>query len=102
MYENVSSHIEHLAGQLRQALAAEDWAKIRQLDEDVRQRFALWEQSAKTMDPAQTDMLRESIQCLVVLYRQAVDACDMHREHLRHELQGVQPNRNGVQVNRLV
>lgn len=98
MYENVNSHVDCLANQLESALIGEDWEKVQGIDEDLRRHFAAYSRLSDNFDTTQTGPLRDSMQRLILLYRQAIAACDKHRESIRQELQGVQKGRKGVKA----
>lgn len=98
MYENVTSHVDSLANQLEGALRNEDWEKVQGIDEDLRRHFAAYSRLTDELDTAQTNLLRDSMQRLISLYKQAIVCCEAHRDSIRDELQGVQKGRKGVKA----
>ncbi|WP_027910262.1 flagellar protein FliT [Pseudomonas sp. URMO17WK12:I4] len=81
---------------IRQALLAQDWVAIGELDLQCRQAV-----EEAMVDAVEEESLRERLQDLLVLYRELVTACQDERQRVADELQQINQAQKGAKVYQL-
>ena len=89
--------LEKTGSALRDALAAQDWAAIGELDLQCRQAV----DDAMVESVQDEDLLRARMQELLDLYRELVDVCQSEQRRLAGELMQLNQAQQGAKVYQL-
>ncbi|MCG4453705.1 flagellar protein FliT [Pseudomonas sp. MMS21-TM103] len=89
--------LEKTGSALRDALAAQDWAAIGELDLQCRQAV----DEAMVESVQDEDVLRARMQELLDLYRELVDVCQSEQRRLAGELMQLNQGQQGAKVYQL-
>ncbi|WP_372873823.1 flagellar protein FliT [Pseudomonas sp.] len=89
--------LEKTGSALRDALAAQDWAAIGELDLQCRQAV----DEAMVESVQDEDVLRARMQELLDLYRELVDVCQSEQRRLADELMQLNQAQQGAKVYQL-
>lgn len=89
--------LEKTGSALRDALAAQDWAAIGELDLQCRQAV----DEAMLESVQDEDVLRARMQELLDLYRELVDVCQSEQRRLAGELMQLNQGQQGAKVYQL-
>ena len=89
--------LEKTGSALRDALAAQDWAVIGELDLQCRQAV----DEAMVESVQDEDLLRARMQELLDLYRELVDVCQSEQRRLAGELMQLNQAQQGAKVYQL-
>ncbi|SFO87684.1 flagellar protein FliT [Pseudomonas borbori] len=89
--------LERTGSALRDALAAQDWAAIGELDLQCRQAV----DEAMVESVQDEDVLRARMQELLDLYRELVDVCQSEQRRLAGELMQLNQAQQGAKVYQL-
>jgi len=89
--------LEKTGSALRDALAAQDWAAIGELDLQCRQAV----DEAMVESVQDEDLLRARMQELLDLYRELVDVCQSEQRRLAGELMQLNQAQQGAKVYQL-
>ena len=89
--------LEKTGSALRDALAAQDWAAIGELDLQCRQAV----DEAMVESVQDEDLLRARMQELLDLYRELVDVCQTEQRRLAGELMQLNQAQQGAKVYQL-
>lgn len=89
--------LEKTGSALRDALAAQDWAAIGELDLQCRQAV----DEAMTESVQDEEVLRARMQELLDLYRELVDVCQSEQRRLAGELMQLNQAQQGAKVYQL-
>ncbi|WP_172146977.1 MULTISPECIES: flagellar protein FliT [Pseudomonas] len=89
--------LEKTGSALRDALAAQDWAAIGELDLQCRQAV----DEAMVESVQDEDVLRARMQELLDLYRELVDVCQLEQRRLAGELMQLNQAQQGAKVYQL-
>lgn len=89
--------LEKTGSALRDALAAQDWAAIGELDLQCRQAV----DEAMVESVQNEDVLRARMQELLDLYRELVDVCQSEQRRLAGELMQLNQAQQGAKVYQL-
>ncbi|MNQ45964.1 hypothetical protein D3C85_597630 [compost metagenome] len=89
--------LERTGSALRDALAAQDWAAIGELDLQCRQAV----DEAMVESAQDEDVLRARMQELLDLYRELVDVCQSEQRRLAGELMQLNQAQQGAKVYQL-
>ncbi|MDP3977609.1 MAG: flagellar protein FliT [Pseudomonas sp.] len=89
--------LEKTGSALRDALAAQDWAAIGELDLQCRQAV----DEAMVESVQDEDVLRARMQELLDLYRELVDVCQSEQRRLAGELMQLNQAQQGAKVYQL-
>jgi flagellar protein FliT len=89
--------LEKTGSALRDALAAQDWAAIGELDLQCRQAV----DEAMVESAQDEDVLRARMQELLDLYRELVDVCQSEQRRLAGELMQLNQAQQGAKVYQL-
>ena len=89
--------LEKTGSALRDALAAQDWAAIGELDLQCRQAV----DEAMVDSVQDEDVLRARMQDLLDLYRELVDVCQSEQRRLAGELMQLNQAQQGAKVYQL-
>ena len=89
--------LEKTGSALRDALAAQDWAAIGELDLQCRQAV----DEAMVESVQDEDLLRARMQELLDLYRELVDVCQSEQRRLAGELMQLNQAQQGAKIYQL-
>lgn len=89
--------LEKTGSALRDALAAQDWVAIGELDLQCRQAV----DEAMVESVQDEDVLRARMQELLDLYRELVDVCQLEQQRLAGELMQLNQAQQGAKVYQL-